>query len=229
MKRVLYRDLGRMGYSECWDLQLSLFERMLSWKREGKAQSQENAGELLLVEHDHVYTLGKSGKQQNMLISEEYLRQIGAEFFHIDRGGDITYHGPGQIVGYPILDLEQVGISLRDYIDSNEESIIGECGQWGIEAGRIAGASGVWIEPDSPRARKICAIGVRASRYVTMHGFAMNVKTDLKYFNHINPCGFVDRGVTSLEKELGHEVDFEMVKSQIVKHLSEKLKIEIYK
>ncbi|MBR5801696.1 MAG: lipoyl(octanoyl) transferase LipB [Alistipes sp.] len=229
MKRVLYKDLGRMGYSECWDLQLSLFERMLSWKREGKAQSQENAGELLLVEHDHVYTLGKSGKQQNMLISEEYLRQIGAEFFHIDRGGDITYHGPGQIVGYPILDLEQVGISLRDYIDSIEESIIGVCGQWGIEAGRIAGASGVWIEPDSPRARKICAIGVRASRYVTMHGFAMNVKTDLKYFNHINPCGFVDRGVTSLEKELGHEVDFEMVKSQIVKHLSEKLKIEIYK
>ncbi|MBQ5623927.1 MAG: lipoyl(octanoyl) transferase LipB [Alistipes sp.] len=229
MKRVLYRDLGRMGYSECWDLQLSLFERMLSWKREGKAQSQENAGELLLVEHDHVYTLGKSGKQQNMLISEEYLRQIGAEFFHIDRGGDITYHGPGQIVGYPILDLEQVGISLRDYIDSIEESIIGVCGQWGIEAGRIAGASGVWIEPDSPRARKICAIGVRASRYVTMHGFAMNVKTDLKYFSHINPCGFVDRGVTSLEKELGHEVDFEMVKSQIVKHLSEKLKIEIYK
>ncbi len=229
MKRVLYRDLGRMGYSECWDLQLSLFERMLSWKREGKAQSQENAGELLLVEHDHVYTLGKSGKQQNMLISDEYLRQIGAEFFHIDRGGDITYHGPGQIVGYPILDLEQVGISLRDYIDSIEESIIGVCGQWGIEAGRIAGASGVWIEPDSPRARKICAIGVRASRYVTMHGFAMNVKTDLKYFNHINPCGFVDRGVTSLEKELGHEVDFEMVKSQIVKHLSEKLKIEIYK
>ncbi|MBQ1226495.1 MAG: lipoyl(octanoyl) transferase LipB [Alistipes sp.] len=229
MKRVLYRDLGRMGYSECWDLQLSLFERMLSWKREGKAQSQENAGDLLLVEHDHVYTLGKSGKQQNMLISEEYLRQIGAEFFHIDRGGDITYHGPGQIVGYPILDLEQVGISLRDYIDSIEESIIGVCGQWGIEAGRIAGASGVWIEPDSPRARKICAIGVRASRYVTMHGFAMNVKTDLKYFNHINPCGFVDRGVTSLEKELGHEVDFEMVKSQIVKHLSEKLKIEIYK
>lgn len=229
MKRVLYRDLGRMGYSECWDLQLSLFERMLSWKREGKAQSQENAGDLLLVEHDHVYTLGKSGKQQNMLISEEYLRQIGAEFFHIDRGGDITYHGPGQIVGYPILDLEQVGISLRDYIDSIEESIIGVCGQWGIEAGRITGASGVWIEPDSPRARKICAIGVRASRYVTMHGFAMNVKTDLKYFNHINPCGFVDRGVTSLEKELGHEVDFEMVKSQIVKHLSEKLKIEIYK
>ncbi len=234
MKRVLYRDLGRMGYSECWALQLSEFERMLARKRESDYQalkSDDSAcmGELLLVEHDHVYTLGKSGKQQNMLVSEEYLRSIGAEFFHIDRGGDVTYHGPGQIVGYPILDLEQVGISLRDYIDSLEESIIGVCREWGVEAGRIAGASGVWIEPKSARARKICAIGVRASRYVTMHGFAMNVKTDLKYFNHINPCGFVDRGVTSLEKELAREVDIETVKSQIVKHLSEKLKIEIYK
>ena len=234
MKRVLYRDLGRMGYSECWSLQLSEFERMLARKRESDYQAQKSddsayMGELLLVEHDHVYTLGKSGKQQNMLVSEEYLRSIGAEFFHIDRGGDVTYHGPGQIVGYPILDLEQVGISLRDYIDSLEESIIGVCREWGVEAGRIAGASGVWIEPDSARARKICAIGVRASRYVTMHGFAMNVKTDLKYFNHINPCGFVDRGVTSLEKELAREVDIETVKSQIVKHLSEKLKIEIYK
>lgn len=223
-----------MGYSECWALQLSEFERMLARKRESDYQAQKSddsacMGELLLVEHDHVYTLGKSGKQQNMLVSEEYLRSIGAEFFHIDRGGDVTYHGPGQIVGYPILDLEQVGISLRDYIDSLEESIIGVCREWGVEAGRIAGASGVWIEPDSARARKICAIGVRASRYVTMHGFAMNVKTDLKYFNHINPCGFVDRGVTSLEKELAREVDIETVKSQIVKHLSEKLKIEIYK
>lgn len=234
MKRVLYRDLGRMGYSECWALQLSEFERMLDSKKESgyralKSDDAAYMGKLLLVEHDHVYTLGKSGKQQNMLVSEEYLRSIGAEFFHIDRGGDVTYHGPGQIVGYPILDLEQLGISLRDYIDSLEESIIGVCREWGVEAGRIAGASGVWIEPDSARARKICAIGVRASRYVTMHGFAMNVKTDLKYFNHINPCGFVDRGVTSLEKELAREVDIETVKSQIVKHLSEKLKIEIYK
>ena len=227
MKRVLYRDLGRMGYSECWALQRSEFEAMLACKRE--AQTQDNAGQLLLVEHNPVYTLGKSGKEQNMLVSEEYLRSIGAEFFHIDRGGDITYHGPGQIVGYPILDLEQIGIGLREYIDSIEESIIDVCAEWGIRAGRIAGASGVWLEPESPRARKICAIGVRASRYVTMHGFAMNVNTDLRYFSHINPCGFVDRGVTSLQKELGHEVDAEVVKSQIVKYLSEKLKIEIYK
>lgn len=233
MKRVLYRDLGRIGYSECWTLQLSEFERMLLGKSDAMAAEQSaseaDMGKLLIVEHDPVYTLGKSGKQQNMLVSEEYLRSIGAEFFHIDRGGDITYHGPGQIVGYPILDLEQIGIGLREYVDTLEESIIGVCREWGIEAGRIAGASGVWIEPESNRARKICAIGVRASRYVTMHGFALNVNTDLRYFSHINPCGFVDRGVTSLEREVGHAVDIELVKAQVVKHLSEKLKIEIYK
>ena len=188
-----------------------------------------DAGVLYLVEHNPVYTLGKSGKSENMLISEAYLRSIGAEFYHIDRGGDITFHGPGQVVGYPILDLEQIGIGLRDYIYLIEESIIGVCREWGIEAGRVAGASGVWLEGDTARARKICAIGVRASRYVTMHGFAMNVATDLKYFSYINPCGFADKGVTSLERELGHAVDVEQVKAQIVKHLSEKLKIEIYK
>ena len=232
MKGVLYRDLGRMGYSECWDLQRSLFDCVLDAKRTGVVAdnlSGHEAGWLLLVEHNPVYTLGKSGKNENMLVSEAYLRSIGAEFFHIDRGGDVTFHGPGQIVGYPILDLEQVGIGLRDYINSLEEAIIGVCAEWGIEAGRVAGASGVWIEGDSPRARKICAIGVRSSRYVTMHGFAMNVNTDLKYFTHINPCGFVDKGVTSLAKELGHEVDMELVKSQIVKHLSEKLNVKIYK
>lgn len=213
-----------------------MFEGMLQRKRTGQAcddvanpEQVGTAGVVYLVEHNPVYTLGKSGKSENMLVSEPYLRSIGAEFYHIDRGGDVTYHGPGQVVGYPILDLEQLGIGLREYIDSLEEAIIGVCREWGIEAGRIAGASGVWLDGDSPRARKICAIGVRASRYVTMHGFAMNVNTDLKYFNHINPCGFVDKGVTSLEKELGHEVDIELVKTQIVKHLAEKLKIEIYK
>ena len=232
MKGVLYRDLGRVGYSECWDLQRSLFDCVLDAKRTGVVAdnlSGHEAGWLLLVEHNPVYTLGKSGKSENMLVSEPYLRAIGAEFFHIDRGGDVTFHGHGQVVGYPILDLEKLGIGLREYIDSLEEAIIGVCAEWGIEAGRIAGASGVWLDGDTTRARKICAIGVRASRYVTMHGFAMNVNTDLKYFNHINPCGFVDKGVTSLQKELGHEVDMELVKAQIVKHLAEKLKIEIYK
>lgn len=236
MKEVLYKDLGRMGYLECWEKQRTMFDGMLQRKRTGQVcddvanpEQVGTAGVVYLVEHNPVYTLGKSGKSENMLVSEPYLRSIGAEFYHIDRGGDVTYHGPGQVVGYPILDLEQLGIGLREYIDSLEEAIIGVCREWGIEAGRIAGASGVWLDGDSPRARKICAIGVRASRYVTMHGFAMNVNTDLKYFNHINPCGFVDKGVTSLEKELGHEVDIELVKAQIVKHLAEKLKIEIYK
>lgn len=238
MKEVLYLDLGRMGYRECWDLQRAMFGRMLESKRGGLSGEQSaeesraevgDAGVLYLVEHNPVYTLGKSGKSENMLISEAYLRSIGAEFFHIDRGGDITFHGPGQVVGYPILDLEKLGIGLREYVDAIEEAIIGVCAEWGIKAGRIAGASGVWLDGDNARARKICAIGVRASRYVTMHGFAMNVSTDLKYFSHINPCGFVDKGVTSLERELGHEVDMELVKAQIVKHLAEKLKIEIYK
>lgn len=232
MKEILYKDLGRVGYSECWAQQRLLFDCMLAAKAgdEGaRQQIERDAGWLLLVEHNPVYTLGKSGKDENMLVSEAYLRSIGAEFFHIDRGGDVTFHGPGQVVGYPILDLEQVGLGLRDYIDALEGAIIGVCAEWGIEAGRVAGASGVWIEGDSPRARKICAIGVRSSRFVTMHGFALNVNTDLKYFSHINPCGFADKGVTSLRQELGREVDMELVKSQIVKYLSEKLDVKIYK
>ena len=250
MKGVLYKDLGRMGYSECWDLQRSLFDRALNAKRNGgakeggeeAAQSAASvaedkandlgayeAGWLLLVEHNPVYTLGKSGKSENMLVSEEYLRSIGAEFFHIDRGGDITFHGPGQVVGYPILDLEQVGIGLREYIDSIEGAVIELCAEYGIVAGRVEGASGVWLDGGTSRARKICAIGVKSSRYVTMHGFALNVNTDLRYFNHINPCGFADRGVTSLQKELGREVSMEEVKEKVINHLSKKLNVKIYK
>ena len=250
MKGVLYKDLGRIGYSECWDLQRSLFDRALNAKRNGGAKEggeeatqsaasvaedkandlgAYEAGWLLLVEHNPVYTLGKSGKSENMLVSEEYLRSIGAEFFHIDRGGDITFHGPGQVVGYPILDLEQVGIGLREYIDSIEGAVIELCAEYGIVAGRVEGASGVWLDGGTSRARKICAIGVKSSRYVTMHGFALNVNTDLRYFNHINPCGFADRGVTSLQKELGREVSMEEVKEKVINHLSEKLNVKIYK
>lgn len=250
MKGVLYKDLGRMGYSECWDLQRSLFDRALNAKRNGGAKEEDEeaaqsaasvaedkandlgayeAGWLLLVEHNPVYTLGKSGKSENMLVSEAYLRSIGAEFFHIDRGGDITFHGPGQVVGYPILDLEQVGIGLREYIDSIEGAVIDLCAEYGIVAGRVEGASGVWLDGGTSRARKICAIGVKSSRYVTMHGFALNVNTDLRYFNHINPCGFADRGVTSLQKELGREVSMEEVKEKVINHLSEKLNVKIYK
>ena len=227
MMEVEYRDLGRMGYSECWALQRSLFERMLAAKRSDASPEQaiaaDKAGWMLFVEHNPVYTLGKSGNASNMLIGEEYLRSIGAEFFHIDRGGDVTYHGPGQIVGYPILDLDKVGIGLREYIDSLEEAVIEVCREWGIESGRIAGASGVWIEPETPRARKICAVGVRSSRFVTMHGFAFNVNTDLKYFSYINPCGFVDKGVTSLQLEMGHEMDINEVKALLTENFEELL------
>lgn len=230
---VLYEDLGLMGYAECWALQCSLFDRMLAAKA-GRAAAggevpSEQAGWLLLVEHPAVYTLGKSGREANLLVGEERLRAIGADLFRIDRGGDITFHGPGQIVGYPILDLERLGIGLRDYIDRLEEAVICLAADYGIEAGRIAGASGVWIEPDSVRARKLCAIGVRSSRFVTMHGFALNANTDLRYFDYINPCGFTDRGATSIRRETGAEADMAEVKARLVKRLSEKLNVRIYK
>lgn len=230
---VLYEDLGLMGYAECWALQRSLFDRMLAAKA-GRAAAggevpSEQAGWLLLVEHPAVYTLGKSGREANLLVGEERLRAIGADLFRIDRGGDITFHGPGQIVGYPILDLERLGIGLRDYIDRLEEAVICLAADYGIEAGRIAGASGVWIEPDSVRARKLCAIGVRSSRFVTMHGFALNVNTDLRYFDYINPCGFTDRGATSIRRETGAEADMAEVKARLVERLSEKLNVRIYK
>lgn len=233
MKEVIYKDLGRMAYRECWDKQLALFDAILRSKR-SDATAEERlaesmAGWLLFVEHNPVYTLGKSGKAENILFTEAMLERIGAEFFHIERGGDVTFHGPGQIVGYPILDLEKIGLGLREYIEALEQSVIDTLKRWGVEAGRIAGASGVWIEPESVRARKICAIGVRSSRYVTMHGFAFNVATDLRYFSYINPCGFVDKGVTSLEQELGHKVDIEQVKAELKNQLKEKLDVKIYK
>ena len=188
-----------------------------------------DVGTVLLVEHPPVYTLGKSGHAENLLVSREALEAAGARFFHIDRGGDITFHGPGQLVCYPILDLERIGIGLRDYIDALEEAVIRTVAQYGITAGRIPGASGVWIEPESRRPRKICAIGVRSSRYVTMHGFALNVTTDLGWFSRINPCGFTDRGVASILSETGRKVPMEEVKKLVVKFLSEKLNVEIYK
>ena len=223
-----------MDYKECWDFQRSLFdaliERKMSCRTESPADSEDCIGTVLVVEHPAVYTLGKNGKESNLLLGEEYLRSIGADFYRIDRGGDVTFHGEGQIVGYPIIDIEQLGIGLRDYIDALEQSVIDTMAQYGIEAGRLAGASGVWLGSAEQRnLRKICAIGVRSSRYVTMHGFAMNVATDLRYFSHINPCGFVDKGVTSLSREVGRTVAPEEVKAQIVKHLAEKLNVKIYK
>ena len=184
MEYVSIKHLGRTEYSEAWEIQKRLFEKLLRQKREDAPEEQY----VLFVEHPHVYTLGKSGHESNLLVNEQFLKQIGATYFHTDRGGDVTYHGLGQLVGYPILDLEHIGVSLRDYIWSIEESIIRTVAEYGISAGRLAGATGVWLDPHSPRARKICAIGVKASHFVTMHGFALNVTTDLSYFSHINPC-----------------------------------------
>jgi lipoyl(octanoyl) transferase len=214
-------DVGTMAFGECWKLQQQLFERAIAQKGEG----QEPRHTIILVEHPPVYTLGKSGKDSNLLVAEEFLKSIGAEFFHIDRGGDITFHGPGQIVGYPILDLAQLGIGLKDYIDAIEGAVIDTMAEWGIVCQRVTGASGVWIvEPGRPM-RKICAVGVKSSRWVTMHGFALNVNTDLRYFGYINPCGFTDRTATSMEKELGTKLDLERVKERLISHLTRKLDV----
>lgn len=214
-------DLGTMGYGECWELQQRLFEDAIAQKVAGERPEQT----VLLVEHNPVYTLGKSGKESNLLVAEEFLKSIGAEFFHIDRGGDITYHGPGQIVGYPILDLSQLGIGLKAYIDAIEGAVIATMAEWGIACQRVEGASGVWIvEPHRPM-RKICAIGVKSSRWVTMHGFALNVNTELRYFDYINPCGFTDRTATSMERELGERIDVEVVKERLLHHLAQKLDV----
>lgn len=222
---VEYRDLGGMAYGACWDLQRTLFDALLT----SKGSADAEAGYLLFVEHPPVYTLGKSGHAENLLVSEVFLRSRGADFYRIDRGGDITFHGEGQIVGYPILDLEKIGLGLRQYIEALEEAVIRTVAAYGIEAGRIVGASGVWIcKPGQPPC-KICAIGVRSSRYVTMHGFALNVTTDLGWFSYIHPCGFADRGVTSIERETGRAVPSDEVKARLIENLSEILNVKIYK
>ena len=214
-------DVGTMGYGECWRLQQRLFEGAIAKKAAGEVPEQT----ILLVEHPPVYTLGKSGKESNLLVAEEFLKSLGAEFFHIDRGGDITFHGIGQIVGYPILDLSQLGIGLKAYIDAIEGAVIDTMVEWGIDCQRVAGASGVWIVEQGKPMRKICAIGVKSSRWVTMHGFALNVNTDLKWFSLINPCGFTDRTATSMERELGRKVDMEEVKARLLEHFAKKLDV----
>ena len=213
---IKYVDWNLISYADAWKQQQEVFDAMIAAKMD--KQPTAAMQQIVYCEHPHVYTLGKHGKPSNMLVNEEFLKKINASFYPIDRGGDITYHGPGQIVGYPLLDLENFNLSLKDYIYNIEECIIRTLAHYNIEGDRLAGATGVWLEKDSPRARKICAIGVRASRYVTMHGFAFNVNTDLKYFSYINPCGFVDKGVTSLHQELGHEVPLSEVKDLLTKN-----------
>ena len=217
-----------MAYGECWDLQRSLFDVLCRKKMEKSFDESEPRGTILCVEHPAVYTLGKSGNEANMLVAEEYLKSLGAEFFHIDRGGDITFHGPGQLVCYPIIDLDAIGIGIRRYIDILEQSVIDLAQEYGIEAHRSEGASGVWVT-QGHRLVKLCAIGVRASHGVTMHGLAMNVSTDLKWFELINPCGFTDRGVCSLSSLLGRDVTMEEVKPRFINHLTKNLNVKIYK
>ncbi len=223
---VEYKDIGLKDYKEAWDYQEVIFGKLIENKKvEGNVISSEKnhlPGTLIFVEHPHVYTLGKSGSENNLLIDVIQLRAKDAKFYRTDRGGDITYHGPGQIVGYPIFDLEVLKIGLKEYIFRLEEAIIKTVGEFGLSGARLSGGTGVWIDPElKARARKICAIGVRASKYVTMHGFAFNVNTDLSYFNNINPCGFTDKGVTSLGKELGATQKMDIVKEHVKKNLKE--------
>jgi lipoyl(octanoyl) transferase len=222
MSEYIFEDLGLIEYKHAWDYQEKCFNEIIETKLYNRSNEDQKTivNRLLFCEHPHVYTLGKSGAQNNLLVNDDFLKKINATYFKINRGGDITYHGPGQIVGYPILDLEELNHSVKSYIHDLEQSVINLLKDYGIESTRMEGATGVWLDADKPgKARKICAIGVKVSRYVTMHGFAFNVNTDLSYFNHINPCGFVDKGVTSMEKELGEKQDMEKIKSELKKHI----------
>lgn len=206
IKKVNFLNLGRIRYKEAWDLQEELFLSVMDAKIR---HSQSKPQYLLFCEHEPVYTLGKSGNRQNLLIAEHVCQRNHIDYYSVDRGGDITYHGPGQLVAYPIIDMEEFRVGVKSYVHQLEEVVIRTLQAYGIAGEKDEKAMGVWMDARDPaKARKICAVGVRTSRYVTMHGLALNVNTDLSYFNDINPCGFTDRAVTSMQKELGREVDF---------------------
>lgn len=208
-------DWGLIPYRDAWERQTEAFDTLVAAKLGGTPY----VNRIVLCEHPPVYTLGRSGKPSNMLLTEEQLRITGATLFRTDRGGDITFHGPGQLVCYPIINLEDFSLGLRAYIHLLEEAVIRTCASCGITGGRLENATGVWVEGDTPRARKICAIGVRSSRFVTMHGLALNVNTDLAYFGSINPCGFTDKGVTSMAHELGRAISMGEAKDRLVGEL----------
>lgn len=233
MSNVIFEDLGTVEYKKAWDYQEEVFDAVIATKLYNREHSEDLKPinhKLLFCEHPHVYTLGKSGAVNNLLINDAFLKNINATYYKSNRGGDITYHGPGQIVGYPIFDLEEMGLTIKNYIHLLEESIMSCIADYNLKGERLDGATGVWLDVGvTGKARKICAIGVKASRYVSMHGFALNVNTDLGYFNHINPCGFLDKGVTSLQKELGQEQDFEEVKRNLLLHIAKVFGIEISK
>ena len=217
-----FRDLATNSYRLTWDEQVKLMESI----KAKKLQGEKSKNFLLFVEHPHVYTLGKSGDETNMLINAIQLQAKHAEFVKVDRGGDITYHGPGQLVVYPILDLENFHLGVKDYVERLEEVVIRTIAEFGIRGERLSGATGVWLDAHKSTARKICAIGIKCSRFVSMHGFALNVNTDLNYFNYINPCGFVDKGVTSIAKEMGHEVSMDKVKMMVKNHFQQLFNME---
>lgn len=226
LESVLFRDLGLIDYREAWTLQEKLFnevvERKLSNRLLEKDKQKQQEHFLLFCEHPHVFTLGRSGDEDNLIVSENELLKLQATFYRNNRGGDITYHGPGQIVGYPILDLDFFFTDIHKYLRFLEEAVINTLKEYEITSGRIDGCTGVWLDSENnSKARKICALGVRCSRWVTMHGFAFNVNTDLSYFNHIVPCGIRDKSVTSLEKELGRKLDMVEVKDKLKKNISE--------
>lgn len=225
-QKVFFRDLGLIDYKECWDYQEQLLQEIVSIKSQNRIlpvnEQLPTSSYLLFCEHPHVYTLGKSGSEKNLLLNENSLKEKNVSYYKINRGGDITYHGPGQIVGYPILDLDNFFTDIHKYLRFLEEVIMLTLKDYGIESGRIEGLTGVWLDYlDKAKARKICAMGVRTSRWVTMHGFAFNVNSDLSYFNNIIPCGISDKAVTSLDKELGTKIDMEEVKKKVKKYFAQ--------
>lgn len=231
MEKILYSDLGNIDYEEAWELQESLLRVNVGLKlaagKKAKPSSIDTRHHLLFCEHNPVYTLGKSGDEANVLIDAKTREEKGIQYFKINRGGDITYHGPGQVTGYPILDLEKFRTDLGWYLRSMEEVMIRLLADYELKGGRVEGATGVWLDAEGPNPRKICAMGVRASRWVTMHGFAFNVNTDLSYFDHIVPCGIDDKGVSSLQDELGKKVDMAEAKARLKKHFGDVFEAKI--
>jgi len=232
MKEVIFQDIGLTHYKQAWDYQENLFRQIISGKIEGHSSTSnsklQTPNYLIFCEHHPVVTLGKSGNAGNLLMSEAWLRQRGIEFYRINRGGDITFHGPGQIVGYPILNLDMFFTDIGKYMRLLEEMVIRTLDEYGIKGERIPKVTGVWLDADKPaRARKICAMGIHCSRWVTMHGFALNVNTDLAFFNYIVPCGINDKQVTSLEKELGTKIDMDGVKQKLMRHFGRLFEAEL--
>lgn len=228
-KNVEFIDWGLIDYQEAWRKQEVLFDQTVALKIQNRTNGTalETPNYLVFCEHPHVYTLGKSGKPENLLLDESALVAKQATYYKINRGGDITYHGPGQLVGYPILDLDNFFTDIHLYLRTLEEAVILTLADYGITAGRYEGFTGVWLDADNEKARKICAMGVRCSRWVTMHGFAFNVNADLDYFNNIVPCGIDDKDVTSMARELGYALDMEEVKSKLKIHIAELFKMKI--